>query len=183
MAAGRGTWLGRLTSTAGIHTNARPRSPGQPAGHKTAQAVSVPVTSQVTGQWPASVVLCGSLCGCSSVVEHHVANVRVESSNLFTRSRFPAMARPTTTWARTPTGAIRHRGVARFARRGEEARRVSLAPPFLACLLLGPDSACEFAVCAVERRGARAGVSPKALGQSRGGCPGIGGCCQAAGWA
>jgi hypothetical protein len=28
-------------------------------------------------------------CGCSSVVEHHVANVMVVSSNLITRSIFP----------------------------------------------------------------------------------------------
>ena len=40
----------------------------------------------VRGVKPLRRVLSDSVCGCSSVVEHHVANVRVVSSNLITRS-------------------------------------------------------------------------------------------------
>ena len=34
------------------------------------------------------------LCGCSSAVEHHVANVRVVSSNLITRYNFIGKTEP-----------------------------------------------------------------------------------------
>ena len=73
-----GTESRRLTTVVWIHTNVRPRSRGQP---RKPDSPSLDPGGRVV---PDEVG-----CGCSSVVEHHVANVMVVSSNLITRSIFP----------------------------------------------------------------------------------------------
>ena len=60
-----------------IHTDVRPRSRVEP-----------PKLNPQTADSGGKVAQTSFGCGCSSVVEHHVANVMVVSSNLITRSIF-----------------------------------------------------------------------------------------------